>query len=610
MRKTFFLFFLAFCASLFAQNVQDGALSIPEGTWRISFKEYTKRTDIVTLTIPSSVQLIDGNAFSNCTKLQTVYFNATNCNRAGSLFAPVFFKCKSLHEVHFAENVEYIPDGIFTGVKTLSSVALPAGVKVVGGSAFSTTSLSSIELPEGLKIIGPFAFSNTRIMRVTIPMTVDSIGPGAFPSNCRVTCCEGSYAVTYCQANGLAYTTTPCASATSASAAETTPAAETAPAVETAPAAETTPAAETAPAVETAPAAETVPATETAPAVETTPAAEIAPAAETTEFEFDEPYIMGQAFVELAGYAWATRNVGATFETDYGTYYDFNGAVFDAGWWGKPWTLPTKEHFQALIDQCNWERVRIEDEIMIFKVSDKNDPSKFIYLPIAGFEDNTGVSGENVSALYWTGSAHVARESACLYVYNHYDFSPSIELKNRSMRFPVRLVSPLVAPSDYSERLRPRLTEGAAIWDEEDSKRNHYVLRLCDHDSPYIEYVVALDLHGCSKTSLTGTYTSENGTLQIGKRTWVDIKFPGDPTIVSGSVTINPSGYRVWITEIKEEGDVPHSETYYDINGTLLLSTGQTLRLELKNIPIYAVGDDRYVLEPQMELTPLSSLPF
>lgn len=592
-KKTLFL--ILFCAlgsSLYAQEVQNGALTLPEGTWRIMFKEYAKRTDIVTLTIPSSVQMIEGNAFSKCSKLQTLYFNATNCTRAGSLFAPVFFNCKSLHEVHFGENVEYIPDGIFTGVKTISSVTLPAAVKVVGGSAFSTTSLTTVELPEGLKIIGPFAFSNTRITRVTIPMSVDSIGPGAFPSNCRITCYEGSCAVKYCVTNGLAYTTIPKPATAAASSVASATVVETQQIVETQQTVETQPAAETQQTVETQQAVETV------------------PAAETTEFEFDEPYIMGQAFVELAGYAWATRNVGATFETDYGTYYDFNGAVFDAGWWGKPWTLPTKEHFQALIDQCNWERVQVEDEIMIFKVSDKNDPSKFIYLPIAGFEDNTGVSGENVSALYWTGSAHVARESACLYVYNHYDFSPSIELKNRSMRFPVRLVSPLVAPSDYSERLRPRLTEGAAIWDEEDSKRNHYVLRLCDHDSPYIEYVVALDLHGCSKTSLAGTYTSENGTLQIGKRTWVDIKFPGDPTIVSGSVTINPSGYRVWITEIKEEGDVPHSETYYDINGTLLLSTGQTLRLELKNIPIYAVGNTNYILEPQLKITPLSALPF
>ncbi len=88
--------------------------------------------------------------------------------------------------------------------------------------------------------------------------------------------------------------------------------------------------------------------------------------------------INNHAYTELAGYKWATENVGASYvvkavadpETPgntYGLYYykqDDDEAKIAAESWGQEkdannvvhaWNLPNKEQWQALMDECYWE---------------------------------------------------------------------------------------------------------------------------------------------------------------------------------------------------------------------------------------------------------------
>ena len=78
--------------------------------------------------------------------------------------------------------------------------------------------------------------------------------------------------------------------------------------------------------------------------------------------------INGHAFIELAGYKWATENVGCIekgvravgFDPTYGLYYaqkvdDVEYAKLAAESWGGTWTLPSEKQWQALIDSCYWE---------------------------------------------------------------------------------------------------------------------------------------------------------------------------------------------------------------------------------------------------------------
>ena len=162
--------------ALSAQNVVSGVAAIEEGTIRIAAKQFADNTNITELIIPSSVTEIGGGAFKGCTNLRKVTYNAKDCPSAGSLFSPAFAQCKSLSEVVIGEDVTTIPSSLFTGCKGITKVEIPASVRVIGGSAFSSTNLTEVTIPEGVTTLGSFAFGITLIKEVTLPASIESIG--------------------------------------------------------------------------------------------------------------------------------------------------------------------------------------------------------------------------------------------------------------------------------------------------------------------------------------------------------------------------------------------------------------------------------------------------
>ena len=77
--------------------------------------------------------------------------------------------------------------------------------------------------------------------------------------------------------------------------------------------------------------------------------------------------INGHDYVVLAGYKWATENVGevngveakagpGANNNEWGCYYyTQSNAITAAASWGGTWTLPTIAQWQKLIDECYWE---------------------------------------------------------------------------------------------------------------------------------------------------------------------------------------------------------------------------------------------------------------
>ena len=128
--------------------------------------------------------------------------------------------------------------------------------------------------------------------------------------------------------------------------------------------------------------------------------------------------INGHAYVELAGYKWATENVAnfekglTTFAIDptYGLYYtqSNDNAKNAAESWGGTWTLPTEEQWQKLIDECDWTWKKDYSyggkTMNGYIVSDNKDPSKFIFLPAAGIYLDGGnfVGGRGNGGYYWS----------------------------------------------------------------------------------------------------------------------------------------------------------------------------------------------------------------
>lgn len=129
----------------------------------------------------------------------------------------------------------------------------------------------------------------------------------------------------------------------------------------------------------------------------------------------DEENINGYEYVDLAlpsGNAWAKVNYGASAETDYGTYLDWDrrGAVSQS--WGTQWKTPTKTEFQELIDNCTWTW-EPRDGINGYKVTGKNGNS--IFLPAAGYHRGSYDQSVNSRLYYWTDTKASYSDAYALY---------------------------------------------------------------------------------------------------------------------------------------------------------------------------------------------------
>ena len=171
---------------------------------------------------------------------------------------------------------------------------------------------------------------------------------------------------------------------------------------------------------------------------------------------FVDPY-NGHAYVEIGGLKWATMNVGATSETDYGLYfqwgdtqgytasqvgsgegqkyfdwadYKFNPSgdgetitkynstdgktVLDleddavAANWGGAWRMPTNDELRALGNAVNavWTTNYNGSGINGIICTDKTDSSKTLFFPAAGYAGDGSMSVVGGEGLVWSSSLY------------------------------------------------------------------------------------------------------------------------------------------------------------------------------------------------------------
>ena len=70
--------------------------------------------------------------------------------------------------------------------------------------------------------------------------------------------------------------------------------------------------------------------------------------------------------------------------------------------WGEDWRLPTKEEFQELIDNCEWEWTRERGSYWGYKITGPNGNS--IFLPAGGMMRRSEMINRESGLYYWTGS--------------------------------------------------------------------------------------------------------------------------------------------------------------------------------------------------------------
>ena len=156
----------------------DGVLFNKDKTVIVCYPVGKTNTSYV---IPNSVTSIGDSAFSDCNSLTSI----TIPNSVTSIGSSAFRECTSLTSITIPDSVTSIGESAFSGCSSLTSITIPDSVTSIGDRAFSgCDSLTNITIPDSVTSIGSYAFSGCdSLTSITIPDSVTSIGDSAF-SNC------------------------------------------------------------------------------------------------------------------------------------------------------------------------------------------------------------------------------------------------------------------------------------------------------------------------------------------------------------------------------------------------------------------------------------------
>ena len=147
-------------------------------------KRYVKTEEdkyATSIDIPEGVTVIPATCFYECLSLESITLPSTIKQIGGNAFAI----CSALTSIDIPEGVTVIPTECFWGCSSLESITLPSTIKQIGEKAFSNCSaLTSIDIPEGVTIIPRLCFGGcSSLESITLPSTIKQIGEKAF-SNC------------------------------------------------------------------------------------------------------------------------------------------------------------------------------------------------------------------------------------------------------------------------------------------------------------------------------------------------------------------------------------------------------------------------------------------
>lgn len=135
---------------------------------------------ITKMVIPENIVAIGSNAFANCANLDSIQWNAANCeNFASEETSPFYASRQNIKHISFGSEVRNIPAYLCSGMRFITGLQIPEGTTTIGSSAFENCySLDSVILPSSLEYIGNWAFMNTSVLsKVTCYATT--------PPNCN-----------------------------------------------------------------------------------------------------------------------------------------------------------------------------------------------------------------------------------------------------------------------------------------------------------------------------------------------------------------------------------------------------------------------------------------
>ena len=146
--------------SISGYNGAGGVVEIPDTladlpVTSIEGAAFRYKTNITSVTIPSSVTSIGGQAFYGCSGMVSV----TIGNGVTSVGYKAFEACTKLASVSIGNSVKTISGYAFSGCSSLTSITIPHSVSMIEMEAFSNcTNLASVTIPSSVTSVGQKAF--------------------------------------------------------------------------------------------------------------------------------------------------------------------------------------------------------------------------------------------------------------------------------------------------------------------------------------------------------------------------------------------------------------------------------------------------------------------
>ena len=165
----------------------------------IGQKSFRMNDTLQSVTLPSTIRLIDDEAFYDTPNLRSINlpnglteigyegFRASGLTSVAmpdsvtTLSIGAFRQCKNLQSIHLSANLTEIPMDCFQDCTALQSVEIPSKVTLLNTNAFRNTTLREITIPPSVTTIGNLAFENCKnLQSVTLSYGLKSINRYAF----------------------------------------------------------------------------------------------------------------------------------------------------------------------------------------------------------------------------------------------------------------------------------------------------------------------------------------------------------------------------------------------------------------------------------------------
>ena len=152
----------------------DGKTVVSIGDY--AFVKYANKTNITSITLPTTITSIGRGAFDGCTALTSVNIPSG----VKRIEAETFLGCGELKNITIPYGVTYIGDSAFQSCG-IYSVIIPCSVKTIKGSAFrSCENLENVVIPDSVTSLGNAFLSCTSLKSVVIGSGIASLAQGTF----------------------------------------------------------------------------------------------------------------------------------------------------------------------------------------------------------------------------------------------------------------------------------------------------------------------------------------------------------------------------------------------------------------------------------------------